>query len=54
LIVTSADPNLPLFGQRGSLTCIGYMRSIAIQGTALVWGCLFHDPWSSDQWFKNT
>ena len=30
-----SGPNSPFFGQSGSVPCIGYMRSIAIQGTAL-------------------
>ena len=35
LIVTSADQKSHFFGQVGSVPCIGYMPSIAIQGTAL-------------------
>jgi len=35
LIITRADQILPYFAQRGSVPCIGYMCSIAIQGTAL-------------------
>ena len=35
LIVTTADKILQFFGLCGSVPCIGYMRSIAIQGTAL-------------------
>jgi len=35
LIVTSADSFLPVFRRNGSVRCIGYMRSIAIQRTAL-------------------
>jgi len=35
LIVTSADPIRPTLSQCGSVPCIGYMRSIAVQGTAL-------------------
>jgi len=38
LIVTSADPIRPKLSQGGAVPCIGYMRSIAIQGTALDYG----------------
>jgi len=35
LIVTSADPNLPILRRAGSVPGIGYVSSIAIQGTTL-------------------
>ena len=35
LTVSRADQILPYFAQRGSVPCIGYIRSIATQGTAL-------------------
>ena len=35
MIVIYSGQNSPMFGQRGSVPCIGYMRSIATQGTVL-------------------
>ena len=35
LILTRADQILPFFGLCDSVPCIGYIRNIAIEGTAL-------------------